>query len=119
MLEVELVTLDPKIFNNIQDFFTKFMDLLSQLKACGVEISKEEKQMVLTIISKLGPEFSLFIYTFHSIRFTSRATWKMPSLEDLIESFTQEKTKIINMEKIKGPRAHALTVHYGSHSDQK
>jgi hypothetical protein len=37
MLEVELLTLDPKSFENIQDFFTKFKDLLSQLKACGVD----------------------------------------------------------------------------------
>jgi hypothetical protein len=43
MLEVEILTLDPKIFENIQYFFTKFKDLLSQLKACGVEKSKEEK----------------------------------------------------------------------------
>jgi hypothetical protein len=35
MLEVDLLTLDPKIFKNIQDFFTKLKDLLSQLKACG------------------------------------------------------------------------------------
>jgi hypothetical protein len=65
MLEVELLTLDPKIFDNIQDFFTKFKDLLSQLKACGVDKSKEEKQMVLTILSKLGPEFTVFVSTFH------------------------------------------------------
>jgi hypothetical protein len=56
MLEVEFLTLDSKIFDNIQYFFTKFKDLLSQLKACGVDKSKEEKQMVLTILSKLGPE---------------------------------------------------------------
>jgi hypothetical protein len=37
MREVELLTLDPKSFENIQDFFTKFKDLLSQLKACGVD----------------------------------------------------------------------------------
>jgi hypothetical protein len=119
MLEVEFLTLDPKIFDNIQYFFTKFKDLLSQLKACGVDKSKEEKQMVLTILSKLGPEFSVFISTFHSVRFTSGATWKMPSLEDFIESLTQEKTKLINMGKIKGPKAHALTVQYGSHQYQK
>jgi hypothetical protein len=88
MLEVELLTLDPKSFDNIQDFFTKFKDLLSQLKSCGVDKSKEEKQMVLTILSKLGPKFFVFIYTFHSVRFTSEATWKMPSLEDFIESLT-------------------------------
>jgi hypothetical protein len=47
MLEVELLTLDLKKIDNIQDFFTKFKDLLSQLKACGVDKSTEEKQMVL------------------------------------------------------------------------
>jgi hypothetical protein len=75
--------------------------------------------MVLTILSKLGPKFFVFVYTFHTIRFASRSTWKMPSLEDFIESLTQEKTKLINMGVIKGPRAHALTVHDGSHKYHK
>jgi hypothetical protein len=66
MLEVELLTLDPKNFKNIQDFFTKFKDLLSQLKACRVDKSKEDKQMVLTILSKLGPELYVFVSTFHN-----------------------------------------------------
>ena len=88
ILELDLLTLDPKIFDNIQDFFTKFKDLLSQLKACGVDKLKEEKQMVLTILSKIVPEFSVFISTFHTIRFAFRATWKMPCLEDFIESLT-------------------------------
>jgi hypothetical protein len=43
----------------------------------------------------------------------------MPSLEEFIESLTQEQTKLINMGTIKGPRAHALTVHDGSHKYQK
>jgi hypothetical protein len=43
----------------------------------------------------------------------------MLSLEDFIESLTQEETKLINMGKIKGPKAHALTVQYGSHQHQK
>jgi hypothetical protein len=89
MIEVEFLTLDPKIFDNIQDFFTKFKDLLSQLKVCGVDKCKEEKQMVLTIISKLGSKFYVFISTFYSFIFSYRATWKMPSLEDFIESLTR------------------------------
>jgi hypothetical protein len=114
MLELDLLTLDPKIFDNIQDFFTKFKDLLSQLKACRVDKSKEEKQMVLTILSRLGPELSIFISTFHTVRFTFEATWKMPYLEVFIESLTQEQTKLNNMGTTKFPRAHALTVHDGS-----
>jgi hypothetical protein len=43
----------------------------------------------------------------------------MPSLKDFIESLTQEKTKLINMGAIKGPRVHALTVHDGNHKYQK
>jgi hypothetical protein len=62
MMEVELLTLDPKIFDNIQYFFTKFKDLLSKLKACGVDKSKEEKQMFLTILSNIGPKFCISIH---------------------------------------------------------
>jgi hypothetical protein len=74
MLEVELLTLNPKSFENIQYFFTKIKVLLLQLKACGVDKSKEEKQMVLTILSNLGPEFSVFVSTFRTVRFFSGAT---------------------------------------------
>jgi hypothetical protein len=81
-----------------------------QLKACGVDKSKEEKQMVLTILSKIGPKFYVFTSRFHSIIFASRSTWKMPSLEDFIEALTQDKTKLMNMGKIKGPKAHELAV---------
>jgi hypothetical protein len=38
----------------------------------------------------------------------------MAYLEDFIESLTQEQTKLIDMGTIKGPRAHALTVHDGN-----
>jgi hypothetical protein len=74
MMEVELLILDPKSFDNLQYFFTKYKDLLSQLKSCGVDKSKEEKQMVLTILSKLGPEYLVFVSTFHSFRFAYGAT---------------------------------------------
>jgi hypothetical protein len=87
---VKFLTLDPKTFDNLQYFFTKYKDLLSQLKACGVDKYKEEKQMVLTILSKIGPENSAFVSTFHLVRLTYGATWIMPSLEVFIESITQE-----------------------------
>jgi hypothetical protein len=65
VLEVEFLTLDPKTFDKLQYFFTKYKDLLSQLKAYRVDKSKEEKQMVLTILSKLGLEYLVFVSTFH------------------------------------------------------
>jgi hypothetical protein len=59
--------------------------------------------MVLTILSKLGHEFFVFLSTFHCVIFASGSTWNMPFVEDFIESLTQEKTKLINMGTIKGP----------------
>jgi hypothetical protein len=62
----------------------------------------------------------MFVSTFDSVRFSSRDTWNIPSLEDLIKSLTQEKNKLINMGKIKGTKAHELTVKDGSrHQYQK
>jgi hypothetical protein len=44
----------------------------------------------------------------------------MPSLEAFIEFLTQEQNKLINMGKIKSPKAHALTMQDGSgHQYQK
>jgi hypothetical protein len=84
-----------------------------------VDKSKEEKQMVLTILSKIGPILSVFVSTFYYVKFTSGANWKMPSLKDFIESLTQEQTKLINMGTIKGPNVHAFTVQDGSYKYQK
>jgi hypothetical protein len=70
--------------------------------------------MVLMILSKIVPEYFMFVSTFHSVRFTFVSTWTMPSLEAFIESLTQEQNKLINMGKIKGPKVHEITVQYGS-----
>ena len=43
LIKVEFLTMDPKTFDNLQYFFTNYKDLLSQLKACGVDKSKEEE----------------------------------------------------------------------------
>jgi ATP sulfurylase len=110
MLEVELITLDPKTFDNLQYFFTKYKDLLSELKACRVDKYKEEKQMVLTVLSKVFLKYSVFVSTFHSVRLASGATWTIPFVEAFTKSLTQEKNKLINMGKIKGPKVHALTM---------
>ena len=69
-LENKLIILSPAQFDAFQDFFTKFNSLLLRLKKCGIE--KKEDQLILSILSKLGPEFSVFVSTFHSGKLTLR-----------------------------------------------
>jgi hypothetical protein len=111
MLEVELNTLDPKSFDNIQDSFTKFKSLILSLGECGIDKSIQEKQLILTILDKLGPEYVVYVSNFHSKRCLFGTNWKMPTLARFIESLTQEKTKLIQMGLMKDPKAHALTMH--------
>jgi hypothetical protein len=119
MLEVELNTLDPKSFDNIQDFFTKFKSLLLSLGEFDVDKSTQEKQLILTILAKLGLEYVVYVSNFHSSRCLFGTNWKMPTLAQFIESLTQEQTKLIQMGLIQYPKAHALTVHDGKWSSKK
>jgi hypothetical protein len=119
MLEIELNSLDPRRFDNIQDFFMKFKSLLLQLKGCSVDKSTQEKKMILAIFSKLGLEFVVFVSTFHTVRFTSGATWKMPSLDLFNESLMHEQGNPIKMGVIKSSKAHALIVNESNKSNPK
>jgi hypothetical protein len=55
ILEVELNTLDPKFFYNIQYFFTKFKSLILIVSSSGINNSKQVDHLILTILAKLGP----------------------------------------------------------------
>jgi hypothetical protein len=116
MLEVELNTLDPKSFDNIQYFFTKFKYLLLILGECGIDKSTQEKQLSLKIFTKLGLEYVVYVSNFHSGRCLFGTNWKISTLAQFIESLTQEQTKLIQMGLMKDPKAHAVTMHYGKGS---
>ena len=105
-LENELITLSPTHFEMIQDFFTKFKSLVLQLKQCGIE--KKEENFILSIHSKLGFDYSMFFSTFHSGNLIVR-NWRIPSLEDFMESLNQEQDKLVQMGTFKSTEDHALT----------
>ena len=54
----------------------------------------------MDILSNLGPNYSLFVSTFHATKLTARA-WKMPKLAEFMESLTQEQDKLVMMGTIK------------------
>jgi hypothetical protein len=63
-LENELISLSLVHFRNLQELFTKFKSLLVELNICG--FMKEEEQLILSILSKLGPEYSIFVSSFQA-----------------------------------------------------
>ena len=116
-LENELISMSPDNFETLQDFFTKFKSLLLQLKACGIK--KEEEQLTLSILSKWGPEYSIFVSSFHTSRLTMGTNWKIPLMDAFIESLIQEQDKLFKMGALKNPKSRALVVHESSKTNAK
>ena len=68
-LENELISLHQANFETLNDFFTKFKNLVFQLKLCKVE--KEDDQIILAILSNLGAYYSVFVSTFHFVKLST------------------------------------------------
>ena len=88
------------------------------MASCGIDKSKQVDQLILTILAKIGPECSVYVSNFHFGRCLFGTNWKMPTMDQCIESLTQEKTKLTHMGLIKDPKSHALTMHDGKGSSK-
>jgi hypothetical protein len=104
-LENELISLCPIHFSNMKELFTNLKSLLVDINACGV--TKEEEQLILSILSKLGPKYFVFVLSFQASKLTQEK-WKMPPLNDFIATLTQEKSNLVQMGAIKRSKNQAL-----------
>ena len=78
----------------MNEFITKFKHLMLQLKQCEVE--KEDDQLILSILSKLGLDYFVFMSTFRTRKITI-SNWKMSTLIAFIKSLTNENDKLVQM----------------------
>ena len=98
LLENELVALHPSSFETIEQFFTKFKSLVLQCRKCRIE--RKDEHNVLSILRKLGSEYSVFVSIIHS-KWESFPVWKVPSLDSFFESLIKDQEKLIRMGVIK------------------
>lgn len=106
-LEVELMKLAPSDFDSIQEFFTKIKLVIMHLNMCN--INRNGTQMVLSILSKLGPDYSIFVFSFHCTILALGASFTLPTLDVFFSSLIQEKDKISQMGLQNALKEHALT----------
>ena len=101
------MALYPSSFDTVQQFFTKFKFLALQCRQCKIE--RKDEQHVLSILNKLGSEYSISVSIFHFGR-ASIPNWKIPSLDSFAESLIQDKKKLIQMGVIKTSKDQAPLV---------
>jgi hypothetical protein len=75
--------------------------------SCGID--KKDEQIVFLILTKLGPEYFVYTSSFHTTRLAMASTWKMPSLDDFMESLIHEKTNLIQIAALNNSNPHVLT----------
>ena len=68
-LENKLMSLHPSNLETLNDFFTKFKHIVLLLKQCKVE--KEDDQLILAMLSKLGANYLFFVSTFRAGNLTA------------------------------------------------
>ena len=107
ILENDLISLQPKNFETIQQLFTKYKSLVLQCKQCGLE--RKYEHLVVLVLINLGSNYSVFVSTFHFER-TSTRSWKIPSLDSFVESLIQEKYKLVKMGVIQTSKNQAILV---------
>ena len=86
-------------------FFTKFKHIVLLLNQCKVE--KEDYQLILAILSKLGANSLVFVSSFCVGNITILG-WKMPSLNAFIESLTSEHDKLVHVGIIRSSHDQVL-----------
>ena len=79
------------------------------INQCGIE--KEYDQLIISILSKLVPDYSVFVSIFHATRLVV-PKWKIPSLNYFLDSITKDKDKLIHMGVFNSSKGkdHALLV---------
>ena len=87
-LDIALFSMSPSNFDYIEVFFTKLKSLVIMIKNCGID--KKYDQLILSILSKLGPEYSIFVSTFHATMLDV-SNWQMSSLCTLFDSCTKDQ----------------------------
>jgi hypothetical protein len=97
-LENELLTLDPNNFSCIEDFLSKFKTLRYLLE--GVKVKKDDGNLIYSILTKLGPAYSVFVSTFHSTReafICQGQAYKAPSFDSFCDSLIREQEKLLHL----------------------
>ena len=110
--------MSPSSFDSIECLFTKLKSPILMIKHCGID--KKYYQLILSVLSKLGPEYLVFMPTFHATRVVV-SNWKMSSLCTLFYSLTKEQEKLIQMGALKysKEKVHALMVQGSKNTKSK
>ena len=90
--------MEPNNFSSIGHVLSKFKILRILLE--GFKVRKEDGSLIYSILANLGPTYSVFVSTFHSIRealISQGTAYKSPSFDAFCDSLISEQEKLLQL----------------------
>ena len=82
-IENNLLRLDPKNFETIQDYITKANEYRALLKDCGNPM-KDEK-LIHHILKRLPSEYASFVLSYNTHSLTMGSAYQKPTFDSFVE----------------------------------
>ena len=105
-IEDELVSLDTKTFDSIQNFIIKVNELRMKLDDCGSPI--KDDRLVYLIHNKLSSEYSTFVSSYNTSKTTLGSTYQKVSFDHYVELLDKEEKKLKSMGILNSPKSNGL-----------
>ena len=87
-IEDEIISLDPKSFDSIQDFIIKVNELRTTLNDCDSPI--KDDRLIYLIRNKMPSEYSTFVSSFNTTKTTLGASYKKITFDDYAQLLEDE-----------------------------
>ena len=94
-IEDDLLLLDPKNFEKIQDYITKANEYRALLKDCGNPM-KDEK-LIHHILKRLPSEYASFVLSLNTHRLTMRSAYQKPTFNSFAKILIVEQTHLMDL----------------------
>ena len=111
-LDENLMSLDPKEFDTIQDYITKAHELRSMVKDCGITI--EDEKLIYNLMRKLPPKYASFVLSFNTHKLTLGSSYTMPSFGSFTEMLMLEQSHLMIMGVLKSSKSKELVASKGN-----
>ena len=108
-LEDELIALDPRSFDSIQDFIIKVNELRTKLTNCGNPI--KDDRLIYSVHTKLSSEYSTFVSSFNTSKTTLGSAYKKISFDEYAKLLGEEEQKLKTMGILSSSKSKALVAH--------
>ena len=108
-LEDELIALDPRSFDSIQDFIIKVNELRTKLTDCENPI--KDDRLIYSVHTKLSSEYSTFVSSFNTSKTTLGSAYKKISFDEYPKLLDEEEQKLKTMGILTSSKSKALVAH--------